>query len=252
MGDLITMKFKLLPIIVVFILLFSAINVIGINLEEENIIETKEETYQVSFSGLTVDVKDDYASVNVMEANTLLRDTGRPLLPAYTKTFTFPSGTIIKDVQCIISDVSTEIIDYKVQPSAKPLPRISLSNTIEQSDDEEEITIEDFDVYSSSELFPDKWYDYNMYCGLTKEGDTLFLKFDVYPTRYSPAENTLYSINSVDFHITYEEPSTQASFAEEYDLLIISYDRYSSLLENSEFSIFFMRLYNSRFFLNCT
>lgn len=242
MGDLIAMKFRVLSIIVVSILLFSAINVIGINLEEENTIEIKEESYQISFSEATVDVKDNYASVSVIEANTLLRDTGKPMLPAYTKTFTFPRGTIIKDVECIISDVSTEIIDYKIQPAAKPLPRISLSNTIEQIDDAEDVTItidqsedeevavEDFNVYSSSELYPEKWYDYNIYCGLNKGEDTLFLKFDVYPTRYSPAEDTLYSINSVDFKITYEEPSTHPSYADEYDLLIIAPEKFRIML----------------------
>jgi hypothetical protein len=233
------MKIKILPILVIVSLFFTAINVIAINSEDDNIIKIAEKNHHISFSQSTIETKGEYVSVNIDATNTLLRDTGKPMLPAYTKTFTFPRGTKIKNVECILSDITSEVIDRKIQPSPRPIARISLKNTVNQNDindennNEEEVIedkeyfIEDQSVYSSSDLFPDKWYDYKIGCGLYKGEDVIFLKVNCYPVRYSPAENTLYYIDTVDIQITYEEVLNPVASDSEYDMLIIAPKRFS-------------------------
>jgi hypothetical protein len=229
------MKIKILPILVAVSLLLTGINVIATDTDDNNTVKIVEEDHHISFSEATIETKGDYLSVNIAEANTVLRATGKPMLPVYTKTFTFPRGTKIKNVECIISDITSEVIDGKIEPSPRPIPRISLKNSIDQNGDEEETiknnnnggeTIEDKSIYSSSDLFPDSWYDYKIGCGLYEGKDVIFVKVDCYPTRYSPAENTLYYVDTIDIRVKYEEASTTVTSDSEYQLLIITPTRF--------------------------
>jgi len=224
------MRIKILPIFIVVSLLFTVVNVIATTTDDDNIIKIAEKEDNVSFSQATIENIGEYVSVNIDEANTFLRSTGKPMLPVYTKTFTFPRGTKIKNVECILSDITSNAIDGKIQPSPQPIKRISLEKTIVQNDNEEktiqEKTIEDESVYSSSDLFPNSWYDYKIGSGLNDGVDVIFVKVDTYPIRYSPVENTLYSVDSIEIRVTYEEASNPVTFADEYDLLIITPNRF--------------------------
>jgi len=229
------MKIKILPILVVVSLLLTGINVIATDTDDDNTVKIVGEDHHISFSQATIETKGEYLSVNIAEANTVLRVTGKPMLPVYTKTFTFPRGTKIKNVECIISDITSEVIDGKIEPSPRPIPRISLKNSINQNsleeetiknDNNEEETIEDKSIYSSSDLFPDSWYDYKIGRGLYEGKDVIFVKVDCYPTRYSPAENTLYYVDTIDIRVTYEEASTTVTSDSKYQLLIITPARF--------------------------
>ena len=229
------MNKKILPIFTVFSLFFTTLNVIAITSDDDNIIKINEENDHMSFSQATIETKGEYLSVNLKEANTFLRDTGKPLLPVFTKTFTFPFGTKIKNVECAISDITSEVIDGKILPSPRPVPRISIANSVEQTINEEKIneeenTFEDESVYSSSDLYPDIWYKSKIGCGLYNGKDTIFVKVDIYPVRYSPLDNTLYYANNIDIKITYEEVTNKASSASTYDLLIITPQKFRLFL----------------------
>ncbi|MCK4902572.1 MAG: hypothetical protein KAS76_04370, partial [Thermoplasmatales archaeon] len=223
------MKLRILPIIVVILMLFSTIHVIGIDLNNDDNLNLCEENIQVSFSKTSIETKGEYVSLNLEEATTDLMAAGKPILPVYIKTFVFPRGTKITNVECIISDVSSEVISGKIQPSSKPLPKISLDTSSQNNNQEnlienQVIVEEDESVYSSSELFPDKWYSYKTYAGLINDQDSIILKVTVYPIRYSPLENTIHSIDNIDIQVTYEyeETSNNGPLADSYVLLIIT------------------------------
>ena len=128
------MKTKILPMLVVVLLLASAVNVIATNLNDDNGIKIAEKEDHISFSQATFETKGEYISLNIEETNAYLRVTGKPMLPVYTKIFTFPRGTKIKNVECIISDTTSEVIDGKIQPSPQAIPRSSLKKTLHQND----------------------------------------------------------------------------------------------------------------------
>lgn len=212
-------------------MLFSAIHVIGIDSNGDDNLNLCEENFQVSFSKVSIETKGEYVSLNLEEATTDLMAAGKPILPVYIKTFVFPRGTKITNVECIISDISSEVISGKIQPSPKPVPKISL-DTLSQNNNEEiiidnkVIIEEDESVYSSSELFPDKWYTYKTYAGLINDQDSIIVKVTVYPTRYSPLENTIHSIDSIDIQVTYEETSNNGPLPSPYDLVIITPNKF--------------------------
>ena len=75
------MKTKILPILVVLSLLFTGISVIAEDTDDDNIVEIAEIEDHISFSKATVEPEGEYVSLDIEEANTLLRDAGKPILP---------------------------------------------------------------------------------------------------------------------------------------------------------------------------
>jgi len=221
---------RILTISILVLLLFSSVNVIGIDYEENiNNIKTSEKTHHISFSQKIIQTEKDYFSVNISGANSFLKFPGRPILPFYSKTFKFPKGTKITDVEFIISEENIEMIEGKIEPASRPVPKISFNNLNQQEIDafkEKYKTFEDESVYLSSNLYPEKWYDYEIRCGLDNEVDTVFLKIYCYPIRYSPLDSTLYTFDSFDIKISYEKPSRSSAFDNEYKLLILTPRRF--------------------------
>jgi len=222
------MKIKVLPLLVMLSLMLACINVIALEdtAEDNNNMQLDLVKDHLSFSKATLKQTGEYIEINVDEANTVLRDIGKPMVPSNTKTYTFPRGTKIKDVKCTISEVTTQVITGKIKPTPEPLKRISLVNSIEQEDKEKTIdevkNKENSDVYSSSDLYPDRWYDYKIYSGLVGGVPSVILKVNIYPVRYSPNEDTLHSVDSFDIQATYEKSVDQEPKAQQYDLLIIT------------------------------
>jgi len=204
------------------VLIVSGINVVGI--DTDNDIELRD---KVIFSSRTITTNGEYLSINVDEANTFLMNPGKPILPVYTKTYKFPLGTKIKNINCeITSDIKQEKIFDKIQPAPKPMPRIS--NEI----NEKIIDVEDKTVYDSTAYFPDRWYDYDVGVGLDGDNHVIFLTIKCYPIRYSPKENTIYSVNSNDIKVTYEESDQEFISADECDLVIIAPRKFSNKLNS--------------------
>jgi hypothetical protein len=227
------MKIKILPMLVIISLFLTGINVIAIeNKVENNIIQIAQENDHSLFSNAKIKQKGDYFEVNVEEANTVLRATGKPIVPCNTKIYTYPRGTKIKDVKCTISEVktTTQVITGKIQPAPEPVKRVSIKNNGEIADNIEKIK-EDKNVYSSSELYPENWYDYKIYSGLVDGVPSVILKVNTYPVRYSPNDNTLYSVDRFDIQVTYEKPINKKTLDPDYDLLIISPKKFVSTLQ---------------------
>jgi len=216
------MKIKILPVLVIIIFVFSSINVIAFNSDEDSSIKISEKFDTISFSQTRVESKGEYVSIDFQEANTFLKEPGKPMLPVYVKTFKFPFGTKIIDVKCKPSEIRQEIISGKINPSPRPIPLISMQNSVNNYMKK---TQEDSDIYSSSELYPDKWYEYSIGCGLDGNERVIFLNVHCYPVRYLPSEDTIYSIDKVDIRVTYKKGYNFFSTKNEYDLVIITPQR---------------------------
>lgn len=185
---------------------------------------------KVLFTNKKLVSKGEYISINLDNTNTFLMEAGKPLLPSHTETFTFPMGTKIKDVKCaIFSAVNQETIPAKIEPAPEP----TISAFVDKATNKfsRERIFEDSSVYTSPDLYPDKWYDYTIGCGLEGDQHVIFLTVNIYPLRYSPAENTIYYINDLDVEITFEKPANSVSFADKYDMVIIAPRKFSTKLQ---------------------
>ena len=215
------MKNAYLSIIIILLLIFPSLNVVVLSLEEPSNMKLFQIEEVTCFSELKYKSEGEYISVDLDEASTFLMKAGKPMLPVYTKTYTFPIGTKILDVNVTIPVITQEFISRKIKPSPEPI----LKNSVEKPNTRHQLggkKFEDASVYSSPDLFPDKWYDYNIGRGLDGKEPAIFLTIRFYPVRYSPAENILYSTNNIDLEITYEEPEESIIFSDDYDMVIIA------------------------------
>ena len=74
------MKAKIIPIGVVIIIILTSINVIAINTEEDKSIKNAIKYDTASFSKATIETIGEYVSINIKEANSVLKNPGKPEL----------------------------------------------------------------------------------------------------------------------------------------------------------------------------
>jgi len=221
------MKLKLSSIVIILFLFISGINVNATNDNDDNILKDCMKDVIV-LSQINYEFKEEYISLSLDEATSLIQDAGKPMLPVVTKTFTFPLGTKIENIECTFSDISEEVISSKIMPAPRSKPL--LSNDQQQLDNVFEVSVEDEVVYSSDDLFPENDFEYTIGCGIKDDENVIFISVNFYPVRYSPASNTIYSSNNFDISIEYEEPIITSSNVGSYDMVIITPKKFSQFL----------------------
>jgi len=213
------MKIKILPMAIVLIMIFSSINVFAVSLNDrksESVLEISEEVHISSFTNLALREDANYLSIELEEATKYISSPGKPMLPVISKTYSFPFGTDIKDVECSFSEIRELLILDKIKPCPYPMPLTSIKDYIIDEKSRDEL------VYSSSELYPNEWYDYKINAGLDGFEHIISVTVNLYPVRYNPLENKLNYIDDFDIKISYEKGVSPIPKESDYDLLIIT------------------------------
>jgi len=218
------MKKRILQGLIVVMLLSTSINVLAVDNQENN-MKTCFESDKISFSQVSVISDGEYLNLEISEANDLLRITGSPQLPYFTKTYVYPFGTKILDVKINPKTIFEQKIDKKIKPASKPVPKIKISsqNVIVSSEDER--------IYSSNTVFPSAWYSYDIRCGIKDGKRYVFLTINLFPVRYSPSEDLLYKTTDFDVNIEFIKPENEfKTYSDNYDLVIIAPKSFSRAL----------------------
>jgi len=213
---------KILPLFAVGILVLSGLGAVAII--GKPTYDMKIENESIVISEPILKEMGNYVTVNLGESTSTLMHSGKPMLPVVTRVFTFPFGSTIKCVDVSFSEVKERTLSKEVQPTPKPVPMID-GATVEKE------AVKDTSVYDSKELYPSSGYSYNAVAGLNGEDHVVYLSVQCYPVRYSPAQNMIYYSEDVDISVTYEEPVIPASCPDEYDLVIIAPEQFSSELQ---------------------
>ena len=208
---------KIIPLSIVIILLISGLGAAAY--QQKNTTSQKTETLEFSAPNLKSD--GQYFSLSIDETNSCINHPGQPVLPTYTKTMTFPWGTKITDVKINIPTIVTqEQLTKKIIPA--PMP-------VTPDYTQRDITLE-YSEYTE-ELYPDCWYSYDTGSGLYNNELVIILSIEYYPVRYSSALDTLHYTPTAEITVTYEKPQTPLTFADAYELLIISPASFISVLQ---------------------
>ncbi len=213
-------------ILVQLILITSSINALNINADFKYREKSDDDTLEVFQLFSPPELKDngEFLNIHIKETNSFISTTGEPILPIYQKTIEFPLGTRIKDITCSYSEIKEKKIPKKIIPASKPLPHAEEQNLIIEKNEQ---------IYESNLFYPEKWYSYKLVGGLNKNNKhTTFLTIQINPVRYNPVKDNLQFIDFIILTISYEEPTYQIFSADEYDLLIISYDLYKKHLQS--------------------
>ena len=213
---------SILPLFIVGILILSGLGTVTII--GKPAYDNKSENESIVISELILKETGNYVTVDLEESTSTLIHSGKPMLPIITRVFTFPFGSKIKCVDVSFSEVEEYTLLKELQPALKPVPMID-GVVIEEE------TIKDAKVYASKEVYPSSSYSYNVVAGLNDEEHVIYLSVQCYPVRYSPAQNLIYYSKDIDINVIYEEPIIPVSFSDEYDLVIIAPEQFSSELQ---------------------
>ena len=200
---------KALPLLVIGILLCSIMPISGTYGAED----FDKERLSLSISEPTfIEKGKDYISISLKEATSYLMGAGKPILPVITKTFTFPLGTKLIDVNVDVK-MREYTLDKKVEPAPEPIPLDG--NKIYGG------IFEDEDIYNSEGFYPSNKYIVETGAGLKDGEHVLYVNVRCY-TQYSPARNLLYVPKHIDIEISYDLPDKPLFSSDEYDLVIIT------------------------------
>ena len=207
---------KMLPLLVVGILALSGFGAVALRSGEE--FELKKTS--VSFSKPILETEKEYISINIAETNAVIMEEGKPKLPSYVQTFTFPFGTKIKSVTCTPSNIQTQTISKDLKPTPKA---VIVGQAVSTS--------QEFVNYGT-EPYPSNWLEYDVGCGRYKGDLRIIVEIEFSPIKYHPAEKTIEWAKEVDIVIEYEESIEQPMFREQYELIVIAPNEFSDELSS--------------------
>jgi hypothetical protein len=214
---------KILPILLVGVLIISGF---GAAVSVDTVNNNLQLQQDVQFSEPMISDKNGYLSVEVKEATSYATSPGNPILPMYTKLFSFPFGTIIKDVSFTTSSVRTIPLLKEIGPAAELTPVSGVSTPVDHT------LIKNTDVYQGKNSYPSSRFEYQIGAGLHGNTHVVLLSVQYYPLLYLPYQQTLFFTPSVTISVTYEEPHTPSlPSSEDTVLLIIAPEEFSNELQ---------------------
>ena len=217
------MNRKLISIVLMLFLLgntlFAVVSMGDLKSEKNIIIDDK--YFEISDPVITD--KSEYILVNLEEETSLFLETGKPIIPTITRTFTYPLGTEIVDVN-VRSETKENKLEKKIQPSPSP---VILSDSIDQSSLE---IVPDENVYSSANLYPSDPYNVNIGVGLDNNEHVVIVNVQCY-AQYSPVEDIIYVPTEINIEISHVPPIEPLLNLETYMMLIITDEKFSEQLQ---------------------
>lgn len=185
--------------------------------DTESVIEL--ENFYLNIGEPTFSYQDDFVTVELAESESFMSDSGEPMLPVIVKTFDFPIGTKIDNVNVNINWERLNL-DRKITPTPVNIPKsteidVDLDYLEEMSFNEE--------IYSSAELYPTEPYTIRYGAGLKDMEHVIYVNVKCYP-QYSPANDYINIPTKINIDIEYEAAEPTGSFDEQYDLIIITHD----------------------------
>ncbi len=211
---------KIVSTVIVWFLIIGGLGAVALDDSNAKIKVIEERIY---ISRPVIKDLGEYISVDLEESESFILESGKPLLPVVTKVFTFPLGTRIVDV-VVNSEYKEYILSKKIQPA--PIPTIISKESPQKLND----VVPDETVYGSLDFYPSESYTLSRGAGLQDKDHVLFLNVKV-ASRYSPLFNLLLVPKRIEITVEYKEPELSLFIADEYDMVIIAPDQFSSILQ---------------------
>jgi hypothetical protein len=214
---------KILPIFLVGVLLIGGFGA-AVTTHETQKGNTLQE--KITFSEPVLATHDGFTMIQITETTHSSTNPGYPVLPYYTKVFTFPLGTTITGVTCDPSTTEITSVPQDIAPAPEPIPVTEASPTSGSN-----VGVKNKDVYSSAQCYPASRMSYQVGGGLEGNTHVTILSVIYYPLQYSPLQHVLYFTPMIQMTVTYELPKTPKALGAGTNLLIIAPSNFSSALQ---------------------
>ena len=208
---------KILPIIIVIGIVLSGLGAAAVT---DTTQTSFEKTELLSFSQPEIVTKDGYTVASIENTNSWLYHPDLPLLPTLVVTYLFPFGTKIKNIEVTFSEPHEYPLEQQLQSVQNPVTFL----------DGKKITYDPVEQ-TVGVLYPETLFDYHMGAGVSDGDHVLFVTIRYFPLQYNIEEQKLFFCSNAQLCISYEPSATQPSIADEYSLVIIAPDAFSTALD---------------------
>ena len=178
----------------------------------------------ISVSSPVIKDHGSAVSIELAEATSYLSEPEHYVLPMITRVFTLPFGSTITDVNVHFSNPHETTLSKHIIHATPP---IFFSNISEHTE-----LVSSTDIDLSPDVYPS--VDFTSIIGAGIQGDThvIYCVVRCYPIHYVAAQNTLYTSELIDITVRYSPPASPMLFGNEYDLVVITPEKFSSELQD--------------------
>ena len=104
---------KLTPLCIIVVVVLSGLGAVAQPDHRKYILKKKPSDFQ----NQPYKTKTLYVSIALNEANSFLMEQDKPLLPSYSKVYTFPFGTTIQSVTVTPQNIQTQTLSKDIEPT---------------------------------------------------------------------------------------------------------------------------------------
>lgn len=211
-----------ITLLIVGVLILSGLGAVATTTKETN--HKYAETIQLSAP--LFKEQDNYALIELPEATSTINMAGKPALPIVSKTYTYPFGTQIDNIQVTFSGEHQIQINQEIIPAIGP--QYISKNLQQQASMQSE---KDTEIYTSNSPYPEKLYTYRIGAGLDGHKRVIYVTIHSHPVIYTPLENTVTYYDDIAIEISYTPQPNPLPFNDQYDLLILCPADYAEILQ---------------------
>ena len=182
-------------------------------------VMAEDHTLKFRFPTPELSVENELLNIE-MEGSSGIFLEGKPLLPKFTRTLTFPMDTRVISYELLNIDFYETTIHREVAPLPLSQPHTEADfwedayrkyYDGEQFHYEPQPTPRDEEVYNSADPFPSNWFDLRKGMGRSLENDeiSLFVVVDFFPVRYLPQEGLLRIATDATFRFSTRTTETR-------------------------------------------
>ena len=182
-------------------------------------------TETISLSTPTLKEQQNYVLIGLPEATSTINIAGHPALPIISKTYTYPFGTQIDDIQVTFSGKQQQKLKTEIIPA---IGKQYISTEQHQTTTSSE---KDIEIYATQSPYPEDLYSYRIGAGLDGHEHVIYVTVHYHPVIYTPVENTITYYDEVTIDISYTPKPNPLPLNDQYDLLILCPADYEETLQ---------------------
>jgi len=205
---------KIIGILIFIPLLLSVYS--GVAIDQDEAIYQEQIT--LHFSQLRINEIQGDITLDLQGSNTMLMKYNHYIIPMRIETLTFPLGTKIKDINCIVKDVHQKVIEKKLMMAPEPVLLGYKNNTSNFQNGTSPVSIS-------------TWFDYDIGAGIIGNERKVIVKIQVYPVQYNPVNNFIEWAEEIEIEVEYEESNQTVALMNEYDFIVLCPIDYADELE---------------------